>query len=84
MEGMLIVTRSRWDDFHIPVVYATSPNVHKFFEMLTKLTMQEFSIRMEAYCIAGVHGEHFLRQFTTILLDAVGQAGYPPCPGSSP
>ena len=41
---MLIVTRARWEDYHIPVVYATSPNVHKFFEMLTKVTMQEFEL----------------------------------------
>ena len=57
MEAMLVVTRARWDDYHIPVVFATSPTVHRFFEMLTRMPMKEFSIRMEAYCIAGVHGE---------------------------
>ena len=57
MEGLLIVTRANWDDFHIPYYYATSDTVHRVFELLNKMTVNEFAVRMEAFCIAGMHGE---------------------------
>lgn len=52
----VIAVRSSIDNFMKPLVYTTSSDIDECFYMLYKQSLSQYSLQLEAYCIAGLKG----------------------------
>ncbi len=50
--------RANHDDYNPPFVFYTGDGIANFFELVTKNTIQDFAVKLEAYCISGVDGTY--------------------------
>ncbi len=50
--------RSNHEDYNPPFVFYTGDRVGTFFELISKNTIQDFAVKLEAYCISGVDGTY--------------------------
>ena len=54
---LFIAVRSDHTAYNKPVVYYSSDRVRTYVESLTNVSVIDFGIRMEAYCIGGIDGK---------------------------
>ena len=56
-EMLFVAVRSDHTHYNKPVVYYTSDRIRMYVESLANVSLIDFGIRMEAYCIGGIDGE---------------------------
>ena len=49
--------RSSADHYTAPVVYASSPKIPTFFDVVVKKPVADLATSLEAFCLSGVDGE---------------------------
>ncbi|RDX48314.1 hypothetical protein OH76DRAFT_1352635, partial [Lentinus brumalis] len=67
-EFVLLAVRSKHDDYNPPYVFYTGDRIANFVEIVTKNTIQDFAVKLEAYCISGVDGVARTAQQETLEL----------------
>ncbi|KAI0368264.1 hypothetical protein BV20DRAFT_948577, partial [Pilatotrama ljubarskyi] len=53
-EFFLVGVRSQLDHFNPPYVFYTSERILQFVELINNMSLQDFALRLEAYCVAGI------------------------------
>ncbi len=53
---LLVAIRSKMDDYNPPYIFHTNDRIQHYVETVTKTTLPDFAVKLEAHVISGVDG----------------------------